>query len=476
MGTIHSLAYRTISSPPLAVAKEAVELWNAKAPDAWRLTPRVRGRGEAALDALNPYEENEAPPGDRLYDAVNHLRNALVPVERWPEEARRFYYAWKAFMSQEEVIDFPGMLEQALVRPGLGVSYLLVDEAQDLTPLQLALVEHWAASTQYFALIGDDDQSIYSFMGANGEAFLRARVSEELVLDQSYRVPARVQAFAQAVISRVSTRAQKHYRPREEKGNVRLISEGPRSPYYTVEDALGKVKQGKSVLFLATAGFMLNGLKDELLRRGVPYGNPYAPHRPSFNLFPLSQNGLPAWERARAFLYPKRKMKDLKAWTRFVRAEVFAGPATKARERINSLPDEQDLLDNHPIWDVLHPSHRAYAINRDPAWLLGNLIGTAPKGMREALQVAVRSPEAVLQAKPKVWLGTIHSVKGGEADVVYVWPGYTSKAARESMDNLHRLFYVAATRAREELVLLGEGVTPYAYYWPLEVLRSTTPD
>jgi superfamily I DNA/RNA helicase len=89
--------------------------------------------------------------------------------------------------------------------------------------------------------------------------------------------------------------------------------------------------------------------------------------------------------------------------------------------------------------------------------------------MRSALMVATRHPDLVLQGKPLVWIGTIHSVKGGEADHVYVWPGYTRKAAeglRENPDALHRLMYVAVTRARRRVVLMDQGKAPHGYPWP----------
>ncbi|HUX78338.1 MAG TPA: ATP-binding domain-containing protein, partial [Alphaproteobacteria bacterium] len=64
---------------------------------------------------------------------------------------------------------------------------------------------------------------------------------------------------------------------------------------------------------------------------------------------------------------------------------------------------------------------------------------------------------------PPITIGTIHSVKGGEADVVYLYPDISVAAATERMigagqeseDSLLRLFYVGMTRAYEELVLMS---------------------
>lgn len=148
-------------------------------------------------------------------------------------------------------------------------------------------------------------------------------------------------------------------------------------------------------------------------------------------------------------------------------SEVFGrGNKTRALEAINALPDQEEISDDHPIWENFLPGHREHAIGRNPAWLLDHLLGNAPKGMRQALMVALRNPQLVLEGRARVWLGTIHSVKGGEADWVYLWPGYTRKAARAHPDTLHRLMYVGATRARRGLILLGQGEAPHGYAWP----------
>lgn len=61
----------------------------------------------------------------------------------------------------------------------------------------------------------------------------------------------------------------------------------------------------------------------------------------------------------------------------------------------------------------------------------------------------------------RLTVGTIHSVKGSEADVVYVLPDLSpaqwGQWTKGDRDALVRLFYVAFTRAREELVLVRTG-------------------
>ena len=69
---------------------------------------------------------------------------------------------------------------------------------------------------------------------------------------------------------------------------------------------------------------------------------------------------------------------------------------------------------------------------------------------------ARRGPSALLET-PKVVVGTIHSVKGGQADVVYLFPDLSQAADAQygrggvDRDSVVRLFYVGATRAYEQL-------------------------
>jgi len=61
--------------------------------------------------------------------------------------------------------------------------------------------------------------------------------------------------------------------------------------------------------------------------------------------------------------------------------------------------------------------------------------------------------------QPKVVVGTIHSVKGGQADCVYLFPDVSQAGdaqysrAGDPHDSVIRLFYVGATRARETLFI-----------------------
>jgi len=77
-----------------------------------------------------------------------------------------------------------------------------------------------------------------------------------------------------------------------------------------------------------------------------------------------------------------------------------------------------------------------------------------------ALVASKRGPLALAE-EPGVIVGTIHSVKGGQADVVYLFPDLSQAGDAQyrrdgaPRDSVIRQFYVGATRAREKLYICG---------------------
>jgi len=143
----------------------------------------------------------------------------------------------------------------------------------------------------------------------------------------------------------------------------------------------------------------------------------------------------------------------------------------KTQEEIQALDDTLKVQEGH-IRAFFRPEDAEAFLRRDLDWLEAALLGgKATDSMRRAILMARVNPTALMRGKQaaRVWLGTIHSVKGGQADTVMVFPSYTAAAARYELEmpgTLDRIFYVGVTRARQKLVLLGPGAAPHAYRWP----------
>jgi DNA helicase-2/ATP-dependent DNA helicase PcrA len=101
--------------------------------------------------------------------------------------------------------------------------------------------------------------------------------------------------------------------------------------------------------------------------------------------------------------------------------------------------------------------HRSAAFEGDIDWWESVLKHDDRRRQQYALTVARRRGFGALRETPRLCVGTIHSVKGGQADVVYLFPDISTVASeawrRHVRAPIIRQFYVAMTRAREELVL-----------------------
>jgi DNA helicase-2/ATP-dependent DNA helicase PcrA len=156
------------------------------------------------------------------------------PMVEWSGSARPgsradfavFVSAYANWKTNNSFLDFTDMLEAYVNDPKPhGASYILIDEAQDLSDLQWTVIE--AIITQpgvvQVHVAGDDDQAIFEWSGANPAGMTRFEKkysAKREVLSQSWRLPATVHELAQRVVSTVRDRVPKEYRPRDEKGQI----------------------------------------------------------------------------------------------------------------------------------------------------------------------------------------------------------------------------------------------------------------
>lgn len=458
VGTLHALAYRAINRPP--VAEEKLADWNQRYP-ALRMSNGFRNDDGVA-------EPTGACEGDALVQQTDTLRARMVDPRIWPSRARQFHDIWTEWKREEEVIDFTDMIEMALDteeapgRPVVG----FFDEFQDFTPLEIKLVRHWGRSMDRVVIAGDDDQSLYSFKGASPDAFLDPPVPDDQkrLLSQSHRVPHAVHQVAQHWVEQLSRREPKDYEPRDVEGLVRHSSLRYKYPDDLVRDVERQVSEGRSCMVLGTCGYMLDPIKHRLRERGVPYHNPYRARGDWNPLRPT--RGISGADRLVAYLIMDERLfgdlsrlwtgVDVKKWSAVIKKSgVFRRGAGAA---INALPDRELTYeevarlfeDEADIEAALEPSLD---------WLRKHLLASARPTMDYPIEVARRRGAVELVKEPLTLLGTIHSVKGGEADVVYLMPDLSLAGVRQwerrgdSRDAVIRQMYVGMTRAREELVI-----------------------
>jgi superfamily I DNA/RNA helicase len=104
------------------------------------------------------------------------------------------------------------------------------------------------------------------------------------------------------------------------------------------------------------------------------------------------------------------------------------------------------------------------ALNRDVGWLYEMIKKQRKDGLEYPINVFKQNGREAIEDNPRIIIGTIHSVKGAEASTVIVFPDISWQAdeelrrSTEAKESIYRVFYVAMTRAREELILTNPAV------------------
>lgn len=502
VGTLHSLAYRAIGCPDVALDPKILKDWNDRVGPDWRITPDGR-RGSPDLAAESgggPAAENAAATGDELIAAYDAARARLAPPSAMSAELRRFAEAWEGWKFDVDACDFSDMISEALRRARDGEAapgwpeVLIADEAQDMTPAETALLLAWGKHAGTTVLALDDDQSIMGWRGGDPEPILTIgtggqarrddlRVTDK-VLGRSYRIPAAVHAVAARWIEHVAHRRDKPYDPRAERGRCYAVSATIADQ--STADAIAKdVDAGRSVMVLAACEYQLRPLLVNLRRMGLPFGNGYRPAEPRWN--PLGNGaGVSVAERVFRYLLPDERLlaersrlwtgDDVRAWFELIDAKR-AGLAKGAKTAVKLLPSgELSLAQVEGLFadeDALE-----WATEPDIEWLCSVLLGSKAAKVDYPAAVARRVGPAALVDEPPVTVGTIHSAKGGEADVVYLSPAISGagfaawQRGGRSREEIYRQFYVGLTRARQTCVVLGsaERSVPRSLLCPPELM------
>lgn len=480
VGTLHAVCYRALGRPP--VVDKTVSDFNKQ--HNRTLTPSEADMDDMAAD------RNEGQTGhDRIRSEMDLLRVRMIPRALWPAHVVQFAREWDDWKAYTGTVDFPDMIEKALQQfdraPG-NPAAVYYDEAQDGSALELALIRQWAAHTDHTRIAGDDDQALFSWRGASVESFLAfSDGSDKEVLGQSYRLPRAVQRYAQRWAEQINVRHPKAYEPRAIEGEIATRELALNYPEDVLAEVEEHVAEGRSVMLLATCGYMLHPLVACMRSRAIPFHNPYRTKRGDWNPLRIG-GGMNATDRVLAFAQASGGVesrpwtwRELHAWVDVVRAEVLP---RGAKARCTEHAGEHDLVSYGVAKDLLGPEAWGAATAADVEWLRQNMLDSKKKAHEMALDVAqrrglstLRRHGAEVQGKPGkgVMVGTVHSVKGGEADVVYLWPDLSQAGMIEYHDpakrnNVLRTLYVGMTRAAQSCYLCASRKNASIEWLPVE--------
>ena len=463
VGTLHSMCYRALGHPDIAESRKNLEDWNERNP-AFELTISTGGRDRDVEE-----DQIEAPQemsrGDPLMNAYQSHRATMGGA--MPEDLREFAAVWAAWKDKNGLMDFTELIETCLREVDRAVDdpdAIFVDEAQDMSPLEMALLRKWGEAAGRLVVVGDPDQAIYTWRGADPESFTNPRLPEEQmrILAQSYRLPVEVHAQATRWINPTGNREQIKYLPRDEPGEARRISATYRYPERAIRDAEQYLQDGKKVMLLTTCAYMLQPVVDFLRANGIPFHNPHRRSNGAWNPLQRRRNQVGAQDRLLAFLGMQERgmwtVEDLRRWTEVVRTK---GAMVKGGKKLVSELENEESGEAawEDIYRVLTEEAVEAGLTGDLEWYREQLTTSRRPAAEFPINIARRYGGDKLRETPQIITGTVHSAKGAEADVVYLFPDLSHPGNREWNGNsrqqagIRRIFYVGMTRARESLIL-----------------------
>jgi DNA helicase-2/ATP-dependent DNA helicase PcrA len=391
------------------------------------------GVSELAAEGLSSQQEGDQMlaldnlarlRGTNLKKTWNDSRSSL----EWPK-VQHFKSSYDAFKKEKALMDFTDVLaEFAKSGVHIPVDVAFIDEAQDLSALQwyAALQAVEGAQRQYVA--GDDDQAIYRWAGADVNMFMKLP-GERQVLAHSYRLPVTVHKLAQRIIGKVKTRVVKRFNSRDAEGSVKV---------HPTFDSL-KVAPTEEWLWLVRNRYLLQPLRDHLERNSIVYSQ-----HGSSSILESEREVIYDWERLRSGkAVAVHRIRDvyskLKTKTQIQHGfKLLPGIEEDAKLLMVELNEYHGLLASGTWFEVF---------KEIPDW-------------RRAYYRALLRTHGTLKLPVQVQLETIHGAKGAQANNVALFLEQSRRVWDESQDNPddeHRVWYVGATRARENLHIVQAG-------------------
>lgn len=489
VGTLHKICFHALGQPRIAETdKELIKQWNSAHPKL-----AISGQSVASIDQINSDEVcvqgiDPDAKGDEYLNILNIKRNKMIPDNRWQLPIKYFRDRWQEFKKDVDAVDFTDIIERATEElpyaPGQP-RVMFVDEAQDFTSLQLKLCRSWSLNMEHLLLVGDDDQTIFRFAGASPEAFLNPPVAEDMktILKQSYRIPSKILDRSMTLIQKVKLREKKVFQPRLDSFGDPAVGEVfsfPKITWKIPEEMIPLVKEklemDMSVMILASCSYMLKPIEALLRKAALPFGNKYRRNRVDWNPLGAVSNGVSATELLKAFFShgvdgTHWNVPQFLKWAKYLKVGDDGLKKNVGKKHLKTLAialeDNADGLHSikSAISEILNPNAVEQAMNHNLEWLYDNVLKSRKETLRYPIKIYKKSGLAGIEKDPQIIIGTIHSVKGAEADCVILFPDFSMRAdhefqiSQEAKDSMYRVFYVGMTRARSELILCGKSIS-----------------
>jgi DNA helicase-2/ATP-dependent DNA helicase PcrA len=356
------------------------------------------------------------------------------------------YERYETEKSRRGVVDFDDLLLRCgtLLRDDTAFAaaqrwrfrHVFVDEYQDVNPAQAALLAGWRGTSSDLCVVGDPNQAIYSWNGAD-PTYLSAFTEREpgatvIRLEDNFRSSPQVLTVASAVLAAGGVRAElRPHRPNGPLPSIRSFTNERDEARAVARAARGKHRPGtpwSRIAVLARTNAQLVVLEEAFREASIPYR---VRGGGAFLQQPEVRDALDAMQRAGGPLL--RQVTDLEVEARADDdGEIPAGGAVAARRAV--LAELVRLAREYLALDA------GATVDGFVVWLAATVGAEAGDGSHDGVELA-----------------TFHAAKGLEWPVVFlvglekglVPIGHATR--EDAVEEERRLLYVAVTRAEEEL-------------------------
>lgn len=486
----------------------------------------------AVLQELNLDPKRNEPRG--LLSAISAAKNNLTGPEQYAESASdywertvaRVYQRYQEKLRENGAFDFDDLLLKTVElfqqEPDVlqhyrdRFRYLMIDEYQDTNRVQYVLVNMLAAEHRNLCVVGDADQSIYRFRGAdirNILDFERDYPDAKVIkLEQNYRSTKRIIAAANAVIANNLERPEKNLWTANPEGDpiyfFRAMDERGEAAFVADEIRRGVLNEGRqysdfTILYRTHA--QSRTFEEEFIRRGIPYrivsGVRFYERKEIKDLLAYLRvifNPLDEFSLRRIINVPKRGIGDvtigrldefaavngMPLYEALAAPEALAGLSGSAAQRVEDFVGLiEELREQARQLSLTALAERVLERSGYVAELMAERTLEAEariENLREFLSVTrqfeqenggglgeflehvalVSDVDAYDADANSVTMMTLHAAKGLEFPVVFlvgmedgVFPHSRALAEPVELEEERRLCYVGMTRARERLYL-----------------------
>ena len=393
---------------------------------------------------------------------AERVRAAGRETSTTPDTVAKVYAEYELTKRRAGQLDFADLLlimagaieEYADVAEAIRSRYrhFVVDEYQDVSPLQQRLLDAWLGSRDDLCVVGDANQTIYSFAGATPEHLLgfRRRFPQAVVirLERDYRSTPQVVELANKLVHGSSARPTSD---RPEAARLTLVgqrADGPQPTFAEYDDepaeAAAVAVQCRALIDAGTTPaeiavlFRINA-QSEVYEQA------------------LADAGVAYVLRGGERFFDRPEIRE---------ARLLLRGAARAGQDGDQLPDAVRSVLSSLNWNAEHPPPGGTARERWESLaalvnLADDLVATTPDAQLPEL-VAELDARATAQHAPTVQgvtLASLHSAKGLEWDAVFL-VGLTDTTlpiqhatTEAQLAEERRLLYVGITRARERLAL-----------------------